>query len=743
MPALEVITDRAKVSDDVAGATFMAAGGSAPELFTSFIGAFISKSDVGFGTIVGSAVFNVLFVIGMCAVFSREVLELTWWPLFRDSSYYLMSLIILVAFFWDQSIKWFEALILLLLYVGYVVLMAYNEPLYLWVRSKLPKKPDADADAGTGTADDGTGASVGDASVARKPSAAAASLHGVGSMNIMRAPSTFRVGVLRMLLQQVDPLGKGPASAKDNRFRRAQQMVMENIRLRRRLQQRAESITSRHSGRSGNGTRSKFASAVAAATRRAGGEDGDAPPDVLPEGSVAPAGSGHLTVGEHAGSHASGSPATATATAAAAPAPRVPQEEAAAAGTAAEVKTAPGSDGRVANDGGSPADNDDSAMGQVSLDDVNIDAGAGGDEGGADASAAAHGSGGGLDSEAKAADGAGMDASKVAGDGGAQNGGDGNDNDAAGAANGNDDANGNGKGASLRVDVAEDSDNESIVIVSGKAGGSPRSQHSAVVPVAAVPHGDNEETDNAEDRAYDIGWPSDGNTRQKVAFVVVAPLSYLLWLTIPDVRKSRWENWYPIAFTMSIVWIGVFSYFMVRVPPRWLLWRVLSVELADSRRLVRAAGVVGNACRRGVGHPGPGNGPHLLGGRHLHPGPPQQRHRRSPGCWRHGRVLQHWVQHLRCPGGPAPAVAVRDDRVQQARGGLCGHSCLRVWLCVAVWLRVAVAVAVWFWLCVVWLCVCACTTTSYIALPSCVPIATATAAAAAARRFSPTVSYSR
>ena len=592
MPALEVITDRAKVSDDVAGATFMAAGGSAPELFTSFIGAFISKSDVGFGTIVGSAVFNVLFVIGMCAVFSREVLELTWWPLFRDSSYYLMSLIILVAFFWDQSIKWFEALILLLLYVGYVVLMAYNEPLYLWVRSKLPKKPDADADAGTGTADDGTGASVGDASVARKPSAAAASLHGVGSMNIMRAPSTFRVGVLRMLLQQVDPLGKGPASAKDNRFRRAQQMVMENIRLRRRLQQRAESITSRHSGRSGNGTRSKFASAVAAATRRAGGEDGDAPPDVLPEGSVAPAGSGHLTVGEHAGSHASGSPATATATAAAAPAPRVPQEEGVAAGTAAEVKTAPGSDGGVANDGGSPADNDDSAMGQVSLDDVNIDAGAGGDEGGADASAAAHGSGGGLDSEAKAADGAGMDASKVAGDGGAQNGGDGNDNDAAGAANGNDDATGNGKGASLRVDVAEDSDNESIVIVSGKAGGSPRSQHSAVVPVAAVPHGDNEETDNAEDRAYDIGWPSDGNTRQKVAFVVVAPLSYLLWLTIPDVRKSRWENWYPIAFTMSIVWIGVFSYFMVRVPPRWLLWRVLSVELADSRP-------AGSCCRCG------------------------------------------------------------------------------------------------------------------------------------------------
>lgn len=55
----------------------MAAGGSAPELFTSFIGTF-RMSDVGFGTIVGSAVFNILFVIGMCAVSANEPLALTW-----------------------------------------------------------------------------------------------------------------------------------------------------------------------------------------------------------------------------------------------------------------------------------------------------------------------------------------------------------------------------------------------------------------------------------------------------------------------------------------------------------------------------------------------------------------------------------------------------------------------------------------------------------------------------------------
>uniref|UniRef100_A0A673AEF5 Solute carrier family 24 member 3 n=1 Tax=Sphaeramia orbicularis TaxID=375764 RepID=A0A673AEF5_9TELE len=65
VPSLEKICERLHLSEDVAGATFMAAGSSAPELFTSVIGVFITKGDVGVGTIVGSAVFNILCIIGV------------------------------------------------------------------------------------------------------------------------------------------------------------------------------------------------------------------------------------------------------------------------------------------------------------------------------------------------------------------------------------------------------------------------------------------------------------------------------------------------------------------------------------------------------------------------------------------------------------------------------------------------------------------------------------------------------
>ncbi|XP_068583303.1 sodium/potassium/calcium exchanger 2-like [Cebidichthys violaceus] len=137
VPALTVITERLQISDDVAGATFMAAGGSAPELFTSVIGVFVSHSNVGIGTIVGSAVFNILFVIGMCALFSKEVLNLTWWPLFRDVSFYIVGLLMLIYFFLDNEITFGESLGLLSCYTCYVTFMKFNAKIELLIKTIL------------------------------------------------------------------------------------------------------------------------------------------------------------------------------------------------------------------------------------------------------------------------------------------------------------------------------------------------------------------------------------------------------------------------------------------------------------------------------------------------------------------------------------------------------------------------------------------------------------------------------
>merc|ERR1719484_48606 len=91
-PALQGISEALKLSADVAGATFMAAGSSAPELFTSIVGVFAVKNDVGIGTIVGSAVFNLCCIIGGTALFTPMVLKIDWKPITRDTFFYALSI---------------------------------------------------------------------------------------------------------------------------------------------------------------------------------------------------------------------------------------------------------------------------------------------------------------------------------------------------------------------------------------------------------------------------------------------------------------------------------------------------------------------------------------------------------------------------------------------------------------------------------------------------------------------------
>ncbi|CAK5020014.1 unnamed protein product [Meloidogyne enterolobii] len=135
VPSLAVITQRLDISDDVAGATFMAAGGSAPEFFTSVVGTFLAKNNVGIGTIVGSATFNILCVLAFCTIFSKNCLQLSWWPLFRDVSFYVIALIILVFAFLDEQIIWWEAALLFIIYLAYALFMKYNSVVEIYIKN--------------------------------------------------------------------------------------------------------------------------------------------------------------------------------------------------------------------------------------------------------------------------------------------------------------------------------------------------------------------------------------------------------------------------------------------------------------------------------------------------------------------------------------------------------------------------------------------------------------------------------
>ncbi|XP_072302388.1 sodium/potassium/calcium exchanger 3-like [Eucyclogobius newberryi] len=133
VPSLEKISENLQLSEDVAGATFMAAGSSAPELFTSLIAVFITKGDVGVGTIIGSAVFNILVIIGLCGIFAGQTVVLTWWSLFRDSMYYILSVLTLILVIYDDKVVWWESILLTSMYGIYIVIMKFNSPISAFV----------------------------------------------------------------------------------------------------------------------------------------------------------------------------------------------------------------------------------------------------------------------------------------------------------------------------------------------------------------------------------------------------------------------------------------------------------------------------------------------------------------------------------------------------------------------------------------------------------------------------------
>ncbi|MGB7338907.1 MAG: calcium/sodium antiporter [Phototrophicaceae bacterium] len=128
--SLDEISKRFKLPSDVAGASLMAMGSSAPELFIALIALYRGgiHSDVGIGTIVGSAVFNVLVITGVSAIVAKE-LVIKAGAVERDIFVYLGSVGILLWVFIDGEIVMWEAILMLVAYIGYLVL------LWIWSRS--------------------------------------------------------------------------------------------------------------------------------------------------------------------------------------------------------------------------------------------------------------------------------------------------------------------------------------------------------------------------------------------------------------------------------------------------------------------------------------------------------------------------------------------------------------------------------------------------------------------------------
>jgi len=109
------------VSDTVIGLTIVAAGTSLPEVFTSLVATLHGERDIAIGNVVGSNIFNVLAILGICAMITPGGLNVAPSLLNFDMEVMLVvAVACLPVFFTGYSIARWEGWLFLGCYAAYI-----------------------------------------------------------------------------------------------------------------------------------------------------------------------------------------------------------------------------------------------------------------------------------------------------------------------------------------------------------------------------------------------------------------------------------------------------------------------------------------------------------------------------------------------------------------------------------------------------------------------------------------------
>ena len=112
------IAHQLNISDRIIGLTVVAIGTSLPELVTCAIAAIKKQPDIAVGNIIGSNIFNILFVLGTTCTISPVAFDRAF---IFDGIVAIVSTILLFIFTcFDRKLNRYEGILFLLMYIGYV-----------------------------------------------------------------------------------------------------------------------------------------------------------------------------------------------------------------------------------------------------------------------------------------------------------------------------------------------------------------------------------------------------------------------------------------------------------------------------------------------------------------------------------------------------------------------------------------------------------------------------------------------
>ena len=131
-------------TDDQMG-TVISFVSSAPELSVSAVSLFLAATtgnadsgSMGPGTVIGSALFSILFIVGASSWFTTK--KLSWAAIIRDMVFYILAVIAVYIVVLDQTIVWWEPIILLGLFGIYSLIVTKWKNILTWLDANVSAK---------------------------------------------------------------------------------------------------------------------------------------------------------------------------------------------------------------------------------------------------------------------------------------------------------------------------------------------------------------------------------------------------------------------------------------------------------------------------------------------------------------------------------------------------------------------------------------------------------------------------
>lgn len=108
-----------KISHIVIGLVIVGIGTSIPEFAITFVSNLLGQNEIGLGTVAGSNTFNILFILGLCALLFPLTLKEAWVK--RDLLWNIFAVILAIILAFDGKLNLADGIVMIIVFISWLI----------------------------------------------------------------------------------------------------------------------------------------------------------------------------------------------------------------------------------------------------------------------------------------------------------------------------------------------------------------------------------------------------------------------------------------------------------------------------------------------------------------------------------------------------------------------------------------------------------------------------------------------